>query len=79
MVTRLTLSEIQGKVSSMMDAVETDLSSMLASMSGGSQMSVTDMINLQYKMSVYTITAQTMSAIMKDITDTMKSIVQKIS
>ena len=32
-----------------------------------------------YKMSVFTITAQTMSAVMKDISDTLKSIVSKIS
>lgn len=32
-----------------------------------------------YKMSIFTITAQTMSAVMKDLSDTMKSIVQKIS
>lgn len=32
-----------------------------------------------YKMSVFTITAQTMSAVMKDLSDTMKSIVSKIS
>lgn len=77
--TRLTLAEIQSKVSSGMDAVESDLSAMLASLPSGSQMSVTDMINLQYKMSVFTITAQTMSAVMKDLSDTMKSIVSKIS
>lgn len=33
----------------------------------------------RYKMSVFTITAQTMSAVMKDMSDTMKSVVQKIS
>lgn len=33
----------------------------------------------RYKMSVFTITAQTMSAVMKDLSDTMKSIVQKIT
>jgi hypothetical protein len=79
MATRLSLGEVFNKVSTGMDSVETALSSMLASLPGGSQMSVTDMINLQYQMSVFTITAQTMSAVMKDLSDTMKSIVQKIS
>ncbi|MDB5798396.1 MAG: hypothetical protein JWP36_2298 [Paucimonas sp.] len=74
----MTLGEIYEKTKLGMSSVEADLSVTLAALPSGSAMSVTDMIQLQYKMSIFTITAQTMSAIMKDLSDTMKSIVQKI-
>ena len=74
----LTLGETYGKLSTGMSAVEDLLSQTLSNMPSGSQMSVTDMVKLQYQMSVFTITAQTMSAVMKDMSDALKGVVQKI-
>jgi hypothetical protein len=62
-----------------MTDAEINLRSTLDGVQDGASISVPDMINLQFKMSQYTLTASIFSSLMKELTDTMKSVVQKIS
>lgn len=74
----LNLAEINNLIATKMQTSEDEVRNMLSSLGDGSTASVTDLVGLQFNMSVYTITAQTVGAIMKESSDTMKSIVQKI-
>lgn len=77
-LTAVNLQAISTYVSGFMNESESKLKTTLAGMGDGSKASVTDMVGLQYAMSVYTLSGQTISAIMKECSDTMKSVVQKI-
>ena len=57
---------------------EQQLQRMLTHLGDESPISVADMVALQRQMADYTIAGQTLSAIMKDMSDTFKSVVQKI-
>ena len=43
----------------------------------GTSSGIGDLIELQYTMSAYTISANTFSSVMKEFSDTMKSVLQK--
>lgn len=43
----------------------------------GTTSGIGDLIDLQYQMSAYTISANTFSSVMKEFSDTMKSVLQK--
>jgi hypothetical protein len=43
----------------------------------GTTVGIGDLFELQYKMSAYTISANTFSSVLKEFSDTMKSVVQK--
>ncbi|MDB5839535.1 MAG: Type secretion needle MxiH, YscF, SsaG, EprI, PscF, EscF [Herminiimonas sp.] len=75
----MTLDELNVSVESGMTEAEVDLRATIDGVKTGTSISVPDMINLQFKMSQYTITASIFSSLMKELTDTMKSVVQKIS
>jgi len=53
------------------------LTSALASAKQGTSLGIGDLFDLQYKMSSYTISANTFSSVLKEFSDTMKSVVQK--
>jgi hypothetical protein len=76
---QVTLNTVETNIAAGLADAETAVSAQLAILKTGSTMSVADMIQLQFVMSAYTITASTFSAIMKEISDTLKSVVQKMS
>jgi hypothetical protein len=43
----------------------------------GTSSGIGDLIDLQYNMSAYTISANTFSSVLKEFSDTMKSVLQK--
>jgi hypothetical protein len=78
MSSQLTLGGLNTTIGSAMVASESTLGNLLLQISAMTSMGVADMVQVQYAMANYTVAGQTMSAIMKDITDTFKSVVQKI-
>ena len=75
----INLGTIHGHVATGMSTADASVVTALEGLSSGSQLSVQDMVKLQYTMSVFTLTAQTISSIMKEMSDAMKSVVQKMS
>jgi hypothetical protein len=56
---------------------ETVLTSAFQNLKQGTSAGIGDLFDLQYKMSAYTISANTFSSVLKEFSDTMKSVVQK--
>ncbi|MGI4847645.1 MAG: hypothetical protein ACRYGK_05855 [Janthinobacterium lividum] len=74
----LTLADTNTTVMRNLKIADKTLYDQLQSVGTGGTISVPDMVNLQYNMSAYTITASVGSSINKELSDTMKSTVQKI-
>jgi Type III secretion needle MxiH, YscF, SsaG, EprI, PscF, EscF len=72
------MQNVSQAVSTSMASIQQQLADEMSRIGGGSTMSAADMIKIQYDMSHYTMAAQTLSSIMKDISDTMKAVVQHI-
>jgi hypothetical protein len=76
-----TLVQIQQKHLELTQQVATmdqQLQNMLAQLGDSQQMSVADMISLQYQMATYTVAADAATNITKEVSDTLKSISPKI-
>jgi hypothetical protein len=58
-------------------SAESVLTAALAGIKQGTTVGIGDLFELQYKMSAYTISANTFSSVLKEFSDTMKSVVQK--
>ena len=56
---------------------ETILGSKISAAQQGTSAGIGDLIDLQFTMSSYTISANTLSSVLKEFSDTMKSVVQK--
>jgi hypothetical protein len=74
-----TLDDVATRAAEGLKQGDADIQTALAEIGSGSSISIQDMVKLQYTMSRYTITASTFSSILKEFSDTMKSVVQKIS
>jgi hypothetical protein len=53
------------------------LTAALSNIKQGTTVGIGDLFDLQYMMSAYTISANTFSSVLKEFSDTMKSVVQK--
>ena len=73
-----TLNEIQSFTTGVLGAAETVFKRVTNDLSTGGTLSMAAMISYQAEASKFTITAQIMSAITKEVIDTMKSIANKI-
>ena len=73
-----TLTEIQSFTTGVLGAAETIFKGVTNALSTGGTLSMAAMISYQAEASKFTITAQIMSAITKEVIDTMKSIANKI-
>jgi hypothetical protein len=58
-------------------SAESVLTTALNGIKQGTTVGIGDLFELQYKMSAYTISANTFSSVLKEFSDTMKSVVQK--
>ncbi|HSY28032.1 MAG TPA: EscF/YscF/HrpA family type III secretion system needle major subunit [Burkholderiaceae bacterium] len=74
----VSLQSVDTFVSTAMSNSESQLNLELQAVATMTSMGIADMIQIQYYMANYTIAGQTLSAIMKDMSDTFKSVVQKI-
>lgn len=77
-IDQTSLASVETVVVTSMTNTESVLNSELAAVGTMTSMGVADMIQIQYDMANYTVAGQTLSAIMKDMSDTFKSVVQKI-
>ncbi len=73
-----TLSGIQSFTSSVLSAAEAVFKTQTEALQTGGTLSMAAMIQYQAETSKFTLTAQIMSAITKEMIDTMKSIANKI-
>lgn len=73
----ITLQEVAGMAKDGISTAETTLRAGLTSIKQGTSVGIGDLFDLQYQMSAYTISANTFSSVLKEFSDTMKSVVQK--
>jgi hypothetical protein len=77
-IDQTSLASVEGVVVTSMTNSEAALNAELTAVGNMTSLGVADMIQIQYDMANYTVAGQTLSAIMKDMSDTFKSVVQKI-
>lgn len=73
-----TLNEIQSFTTGVLGAAETVFTRVTNALSTGGTLSMAEMIKYQAETSKFTLTATIMSAILKEVIDTMKGIANKI-
>jgi hypothetical protein len=73
----VTLRDIADLAKSGITSAEITLRAGLDKAKQGTTSGIGDLIDLQYQMSSYTISANTFSSVMKEFSDTMKSVLQK--
>jgi hypothetical protein len=73
----VTLGEIAALAKTGIEKAEITLRSGITKAQQGTSSGIGDLIDLQYQMSAYTISANTFSSVMKEFSDTMKSVLQK--
>jgi hypothetical protein len=73
----VSLGEIAALAKSGITAAEVTLRSGIAKAQQSTSSGIGDLIDLQFTMSAYTISANTFSSVMKEFSDTMKSVLQK--
>lgn len=73
----VTLGEISSLAKTGIENAETILRKGITKAQQGTSSGIGDLIDLQYTMSAYTISANTFSTVMKEFSDTMKSVLQK--
>ena len=77
-VPAVSLDSVSEAVAAAAAANEATLNKELTAAAGLKHMGVADMIQVQYDQANYTVTGQTLARVMKDMTDTMKAVIQKI-
>jgi hypothetical protein len=75
--TPMTLGYIAEAAKSGITSAEVTLRSGITKAQQGTSSGIGDLIELQFTMSAYTISANTFSSVMKEFSDTMKSVLQK--
>ncbi len=73
----VTLGLVAELAKSGITTAEVTLRSGISKAQQGTSSGIGDLIELQYNMSAYTISANTFSSVMKEFSDTMKSVLQK--
>ena len=73
----LNLGEVATLAKSGITTAEITLRSGISKAQQGTTSGIGDLIDLQFQMSAYTISANTFSSILKEFSDTMKSVLQK--
>jgi hypothetical protein len=73
-----TLTEMQSFTTGVLGAAETIFKGVTNALSTGGTLSMAEMIKYQAETSKFTLTATIMSAILKEVIDTMKGIANKI-
>jgi len=78
-ITKPTINEISASIEPQMTAAETALTEQLNAIPSGDEVTTTQLLRLQTAIAKYTITASVFSAIIKELSDSLKSIANKIS
>ena len=77
-IEKVNLNNIDTIASSNINSMETDVKSQLENLKSGGEVSQADLLKLQFNIAKYTITASTFSALVKEISDSLKQTANKI-
>ncbi|MFM8466817.1 MAG: hypothetical protein ACKOAO_04570 [Oxalobacteraceae bacterium] len=77
-ITNLNLSEINNFASNRMTNMEGDVKTQLNTLQNGGELTQGDLLKLQFNIAKYTISASTISAITKEVSDSLKQTANKI-
>lgn len=74
----MTLGGLQATMTTILGGATASLDKTMSGLNDATNIGVTDMTNLQIQMSSYTIAANTVSGVVKDVSDTIKGTVRNI-
>ena len=77
-IEKLDLSNINKFASDRMSTMEGDVKTQLNNLQGGGELTQADLLKLQFNIAKYTISASTISAITKEVADSLKQTANKI-
>lgn len=77
-ITNLNLKDINSFATDRLTTMETDVKNQLNGLSDGGELTQADLLKLQFNIAKYTISASTLSAINKEIADSLKQTANKI-
>ncbi len=78
-IQKTSLTGLHDALSPKMSAMETTLKGQLDTVNDGGDLSTADLLRLQYNISRFTVTSTVMSAILKEIGDSLKGVAAKIN
>jgi uncharacterized protein YfeS len=78
-ISKLNLKEINDFAADKVGTMEADVRAQLNSLSGGGELTQSDMLKLQFNIAKYTLTASTLSSINKEVTESLKQTVSKFA
>ncbi len=77
-ITNLNLKDINSYATDRLTTMETDVKNQLNGLSDGGELTQADLLKLQFNIAKYTISASTLSAINKEVADSLKQTANKI-
>lgn len=77
-INKLNLKDINTFAADRLGNMETDVKTQLNELSGGGELTQADLLKLQFNIAKYTISASTLSAITKEVADSLKQTANKI-
>ena len=77
-INKLNLKDINTFAADRLGTMETDVKTQLNELSGGGELTQADLLKLQFNIAKYTISASTLSAITKEVADSLKQTANKI-
>ena len=77
-IENLNLKDIQAFAAEKIGSMEGDVKTQLNGLQGGGELTQADLLKLQFNIAKYTISASTLSAINKEVSDSLKQTANKI-
>jgi hypothetical protein len=77
-IAKASINEISGKIDTPMTNAETDLKNLLNNVNTGGDVSTVELLRIQAAMAKYTLTSSIFSAIIKELSDSLKQTASKI-
>lgn len=77
-LTNVTINQIYGNIKDPMDIAERDLKSLLGDVKSGGDVTTAQLLQMQTAISKYTLTSSIFSAIIKELSDSLKQTAAKI-
>lgn len=78
-LTKASINQIAEKIGTPMNNAESDLKTLLDNVNNGGDVTTVELLRIQMAMSRYTLTGSIFSAIIKELSDSLKGITSKIS
>ena len=77
-IDKLNLKDINGFATDRLSSMEIDVRTQLNALNDGGELTQADLLKLQFNIAKYTISASTLSAITKEVADSLKQTANKI-